>query len=99
MALLREDAVIRMPPQRARSSATARSREFFARTSPCNTGAQVSATSTAWANGRLAVVMHRTLEDGTYEAHGVLLFELEGDEVAAMDAFIDPGLVALFERD
>ena len=29
----------------------------------------------------------------------MLLFELEGDEVVAMDAFIDPGLVALFERD
>ncbi len=98
VALLREDAVIRMPPQPSLVGDRAIA-EFFARTSPCNTGAQVSATSTAWANGRLAVVMHRTLEDGTYEAHGVLLFELEGDEVVAMDAFIDPGLVALFERD
>ena len=42
--------------------------------------------------------MHKWLDDGSVEGHGVLLFELEADEVVAMDAFIDPELVALFER-
>ena len=37
--------------------------------------------------------------DDTVQPHGVLLFQIEADEVVAMDAFIDPGLVALFERE
>ena len=87
-----------MPPQRSIVGDRAVA-AFFGAHSPCGTGAHVSATMTAWANGRLAVVMHKTLPDDTVQPHGVLLFEIEADEVVAMDAFIDPGLVALFERE
>lgn len=95
--LLREDAVLRMPPGRSivgdRAVAI-----FFASSPQCGAGSQVSATSTAWANGRLAVLMHRWLDDGSVEGHGVLLFGLEGAEFTAIDAFLDSELVALFER-
>ena len=89
--------MLRMPPTRSIIGDRAVA-AFFASSPQCGTGSQVSATSTAWANGRLAVVMHKWLDDGSVEGHGVLLFELEADEVVAMDAFIDPELVALFER-
>ena len=95
--LLREDAVLRMPPGRSIIGDRAIA-AFFTATGSCSAPPEVSATSTAWANGRLAVVMHKWLDDGSVEGHGVLLFELEADEVVAMDAFIDPELVALFER-
>jgi len=96
--LLREDAALRMPPTRSIIGARAVA-AFFGAHSPCGTGAQVSATMTARANGRLAVVMHKMLPDETVEPHGVLLFDIEGREVIGMDAYIDPWLVALFERE
>ena len=46
------------------------------------------------ANGRPAVLMHHA--DGA--PHGILVLEVDGDRIAAVDAFISGDLVRRFER-
>ena len=94
VALLREDAVLRMPPQPSITSA-AEIVGFFA-AGPCHPGVDRVHVAPTWANGRPAVAMHETAEDGSAVPHGVLVLEVEGETIVGLDAFIDPRLVALF---
>ncbi len=93
VALLREDATLRMPPQPSVLGSHAVG-EFFA-AGPCGRAGKVR-VKPAWANGRPAVVMRRPGDAD--ERHGVLVFELDGDRIGGIDAFIDPRHVELFER-
>ena len=77
VALLREDAVLRMPPQPSITSA-AEIVGFFA-AGPCHPGVDRVHVSPTWANGRPAVAMHETAEDGSAVPHGVLVLEVEGE--------------------
>jgi RNA polymerase sigma-70 factor (ECF subfamily) len=98
VALLREDAVLRMPPQPSVHGAAAVV-AFFA--DGCRAGADLASivVRPVFANGRPAVVMRRH-EDGALVPHGVLVLEPAGDgTVAAFDAYIKPELVALFDGD
>jgi len=54
------------------------------------------AVAPAWANGRPAVVMHRRRPDGSLHPHGILALEVRDGAIAALDAWIDPRLVARF---
>ena len=47
------------------------------------------------ANGRPAVIVQRRTED-TLRPHGILVLEISGGTVAAIDAFINPSLVPQF---
>ena len=94
VALLREDAVLRMPPQPSVFGALEIARFF----STVPAGGDMTATvfTPTRANGRPAVVMHRRRDDGTLEPHGIQVVEVEGDRIVALHAFIDETLPAVF---
>jgi RNA polymerase sigma-70 factor, ECF subfamily len=95
VALLREDAVLRMPPQRSVHGAAAVV-AFFADGGRAGADLAAIAVRPVFANGRPAVVMHRR-EGGRLVPHGVLVLEPAGDgAIAGFDAYIDPALVAVF---
>jgi RNA polymerase sigma-70 factor (ECF subfamily) len=94
--LLREDAVLRMPPQPSVFGAAAIAR-FFG-TVPAGGDMTRYLFTPTRANGRPAVVMHHRGDDGTLEPHGIQVLEVEGDEIVALHAFISPELAVLFSR-
>jgi RNA polymerase sigma-70 factor (ECF subfamily) len=94
VSLLREDAVLRMPPQP--EVAGGRALGTFFLTVATNGHLDDIAVAPAWANGRPAVVMHRRRPDGSLPPHGILALEVRGGAIAALDAWIDPRLVARF---
>ena len=94
--ILRDDAVLRMPPQP--SVAGAREIGQFFATLGCGgdmTKLRVRPTS---ANGCPAVAMHRALDDGTVEPHGLMVLEMDGERIGGLAAFIDERHVELFAR-
>src|SRR3954447_24773509 len=96
VALLAQDAELRMPPQPSVRGAEAIV-AFFSR--GCRMGTSVGAVSlrASSANGRPALVMHRRREDGGREPHGLLLLEVGADgAIAGFDAYIKPELVERF---
>jgi RNA polymerase sigma-70 factor (ECF subfamily) len=95
VSLLREDAVLRMPPQPSVRGAVDIVR-FFHEGGP--TGGRIAITELvpSRANGRPAVAMRRRDENGRVTPHGVMVFEVDDDGIAALDAFIDPELAMLF---
>jgi RNA polymerase sigma-70 factor, ECF subfamily len=94
VALLREDAVLRMPPQPAVRGAAAIVR-FFRETAAGGDLARMRLTPTR-ANGRPAVAAHRRTAAGALVSHGILVLEVAGERIVGVDAFIDPALPALF---
>jgi RNA polymerase sigma-70 factor (ECF subfamily) len=95
VALLREDADLRMPPQRSVQGSQAIGAFFL---EGCLVGGAIGAIAVraSYANGRPAVVMHRRGDGGRLEPHGVLLFDVEAGVIAGIDAYIDPALPELF---
>ncbi len=94
VSLLREDAVLRMPPQPAVRGAGAI--VAFFRTTATNGDLREIAIAPTSANGRPAVIMHRRVADGSLHPHGILVLEADGDAIRGFDAWIDPALVAVF---
>jgi RNA polymerase sigma-70 factor (ECF subfamily) len=91
VALVREDAVLRMPPGRAVEGREALL-DFWFRGDDCKVGyIRLEPTS---ANGRPAVLVRHPDE----ERFAVMLFDVQGDRIAGFDAFIDSSLVELFEE-
>jgi RNA polymerase sigma-70 factor, ECF subfamily len=95
VALLREDAVLRMPPAPSVVGALAVA-EFF-RDGPCG-GPDVITLAPTSANGRPAVVMH-SLDNGGVVPHGVLVLEASDGLISGFDAFIDGHLVEFFDSN
>jgi RNA polymerase sigma-70 factor (ECF subfamily) len=94
VALLREDAVLRMPPQPAvRGAATIA--KFLRETATGGDLARMRLTATR-ANGRPAVAAHRRTDAGGLVPHGILVLEVMGERIAGIDAFIDPSLLPVF---
>jgi RNA polymerase sigma-70 factor (ECF subfamily) len=89
VALLREDAVLRMPPGAAVHGSLPIVR--FLQQVRCGGAIGRLGLTPTRANGRPALAMH----DGD-EPHGILVLETDGRTIAALDAFIDPALVARF---
>lgn len=86
VGLLREDAVLRMPPQRSIVGAVDVMRFLHDTAS----GGDLSAMklSLTWANGRPAFTAQRVGDDGSLHPHGVLVIEVFGGRVAGIDAFV-----------
>jgi RNA polymerase sigma-70 factor (ECF subfamily) len=94
VALLREDAVLRMPPQPAVRGAAAIAK-FFRETAAGGDLARMRLTATR-ANGRPAVAAHRRTDAGGLVPHGILVLEVAGERIVGIDAFIDPSLLPAF---
>jgi RNA polymerase sigma-70 factor, ECF subfamily len=94
VALLREDAVLRMPPQPSVFGAVEIAR-FFS-TVPAGGDMTAYVFTPTRANGRPAVVMHRRYADGSLVPHGIQVVEMEGDRIVALHAFIDEALPGRF---
>jgi RNA polymerase sigma-70 factor (ECF subfamily) len=94
VSLLREDASMRMPPQRVLVGGRAIA-EFLRDVPGRGDLSRVRLTPTR-ANGLPAVVMHLRRDDGTFEPHGILVLEPSGGLIVGLDAFIDPTLVPRF---
>jgi RNA polymerase sigma-70 factor (ECF subfamily) len=94
VGLLQEDAVLRMPPQPSVYGASAIV-EFF-RSQPSRGDLRNTRLTGTRANGRPAVAVQRRAADGTLEPHGILILEVLGGAVNAIDAFIDPSLLPVF---
>jgi RNA polymerase sigma-70 factor (ECF subfamily) len=96
VALLREDAVMRMPPGPAVHGA-AEIADFLRFGCPLGGLSRYTLTPTR-ANGRPAVVIHRRAEEQPLPPHGVTVLETDGYRITGFDTFIEPALVAVFER-
>jgi RNA polymerase sigma-70 factor (ECF subfamily) len=94
VALLQEDAILRMPPQPSVLGAAAVA-TFLREKAARGDLSQMRLTPTR-ANGRPAVVVQRRSADGGLEPHGVLVLEVGGNRVAGIDAFINPSLLPRF---
>jgi RNA polymerase sigma-70 factor (ECF subfamily) len=94
VALLREDAMLRMPPQPSVIGAAAVAR-FLRETAARGDLSRMRLTPTR-ANGRPAVVVQRRASDGALAPHGILVLEVSGAAIVGIDAFIDPTLVPRF---
>jgi RNA polymerase sigma-70 factor, ECF subfamily len=94
VTLLREDAVLRMPPQPAVLGAGAIAK-FFRETAAGGDLARMRLTATR-ANGRPAVAAHTRTEAGALVPHGILVLEVAGERIVGIDAFIDPSLLPAF---
>ena len=95
VALLREDALLRMPPQRLVIGAAEIAR-FFREVAGDGDLANFRLAPTR-ANGRPAVTIHRRTEDRELIPHGLTVLEIEDGKVVGLEAFIDPMLPARFE--
>jgi|tagenome__1003787_1003787.scaffolds.fasta_scaffold20987843_9 RNA polymerase sigma-70 factor (ECF subfamily) len=94
VALLREDAVLRMPPQPSVIGARAIAR-FFRETAARGDLSRMRLTPTR-ANGRHAVVVQRVAADGGVSPHGILVLEISGEAIVGIDAFINSALLPRF---
>jgi RNA polymerase sigma-70 factor, ECF subfamily len=94
VALLREDAMLRMPPQPSVVGSLAIVR-FFREVAARGDLAQLRLEPT-WANGRPATAIFRPGEDGSMTAHGISVLEIDGGRIVAIHAFIKPALLRRF---
>ena len=94
VALLREDATLRMPPQPSLSGGL-RIARFFLETVAHGDLTRIRHKPT-WANRRPAVTIEVRAEDGTWIPHGISVLEIEDDQIVAIDAFLDPALLPRF---
>jgi len=95
VAILREDATLRMPPQPSLKGGLPIAR-FFLETVARGDLTRIRHRPT-WANGRPAVTIELRAEDGTWVQHGIAVLEIEEGRIAAIDACLDPLLVPRFE--
>jgi RNA polymerase sigma-70 factor (ECF subfamily) len=99
VALLRDDAELRMPPRPAIVGAPALARFWFSpREGACCRAAATRIVPTS-ANGRPAVVIYKRHEDGSGERFAVMLLETDGERITGFDAWLDPALVERFEAE
>ncbi len=95
VALLSEDATLRMPPQPPLSGGLQIAR-FFLDTVAHGDLTRIRHRPTS-ANRRPAVTIEVRAEDGTWIPHGISVLEIEEGQIVAIDAFLDPALVPRFE--
>jgi len=94
VALLRDDATLRMPPQPTLYGGL-QIAHFFLETIAQGDLTRIRHGPT-WANGRPAVTIEVRAEDGTWTPHGVSLLMIESGKIVGIDAFLDPALLPRF---
>jgi RNA polymerase sigma-70 factor (ECF subfamily) len=94
VALLREDALLRMPPQPSVRGGLEIAR-FLLETVAHGDPTRIRHRPT-WANGRPAFTVQLRAEDGTWIPHGVGVLEIEEGRIVRIEAFLDPTLLARF---
>ena len=94
VALLRADAVLRMPPRDALHGARTLVR-FFREHATDGDLRQMRLLPTR-ANGRPAVAIYKRADAATLAPHGVMLLEVVDEAIATLEAFIDPTLLPSF---
>jgi RNA polymerase sigma-70 factor (ECF subfamily) len=94
VALLREDATLRMPPQPSLSGGL-RIAHFFLETIAQGDLTRIRHRPT-WANGRPAVTIEVRGQDGTWIPHGISVLEIEEGQIVGIQAFLDPALLPRF---
>ncbi len=95
VSLLREDAVLRMPPQRTVRGA-ADIVGFFHQDGAADGRLATTELVPTRANGRPAVAMRKRDEQGRVTPHGVMVLDVDKHGIAALDVFLDPDLATLF---
>ena len=94
VALLREDATLRMPPQPSLSGGLEIARFFL------DAVAQGDLTRIrhrpTWANGRPAATIELRAETGAWIPHGIAVLEVEESQIVGIEAFHDPALLPRF---
>ena len=95
VAILREDAVLRMPPLPAVIGADAIA-ALFREKAPGGDYANFHHTPTR-ANGRPAVTIYIRSVTGELVPHGISVLVVEGGKIVAIEAFIDSALAERFE--
>jgi len=98
LALLREDAALRMPPRPAIVGAAAVGEFWFGARRDSRCRAAYGRLVPTRANGRPAVAIYHRGEDGTLEPFGVMLLDVDDEKIAGFDAYLDPALVPLFDE-
>src|SRR2546421_10868210 len=93
VALLREDSVLRMPPQPSVIGAVDIV-TFFRETAAHGDLSRMQLSPTR-ANGRPAVVVQRRTED-LLRPHGILVLEISNEAIVGIDAFINSALLPRF---
>jgi RNA polymerase sigma-70 factor, ECF subfamily len=93
VALLREDATLRMPPQPSLRGGS-RIAQFFFETARGDLS-RIRHRPTS-ANGRPAVTIEMRGDDGSWAPHGISVLEIEDGQIIAIDAFLDPTLTQRF---
>jgi len=95
VSILREDVILRMPPQPSVIGAS-RIARFFHETVA---GGELTRIRHAavWANGRPAVTIHVQSDEGEWIPHGISVLLIESGRIVGIDAFLDPALPARFE--
>ena len=94
VALLREDALLRMPPLPSVRGGIQIAR-FLLETIGHGDLTRIRHTPT-WANGRPAFTVHSRAEDGTWTPQGVGVLGIEDGQIVRIDAFLDPALIPRF---
>jgi RNA polymerase sigma-70 factor (ECF subfamily) len=94
VALLHEDAMLRMPPQPSLTGGLQIAR-FFLETVARGDLTRIRHRPVA-ANGRPAVTIEVRAEDGSWIAHGISVLEIEEGQIVGIDAFLDPTLLPRF---
>jgi RNA polymerase sigma-70 factor (ECF subfamily) len=94
VALLREDTLLRMPPQPSVRGGIQIAR-FLLETVAHGDLTRIRHRAT-WANGRPAFTVQLRAEDGTWIPHGVGVLEIEEGQIVRIDAFLDPALLPRF---
>ena len=94
VSLLREDAMLRMPPRQSLIGAV-QIASFFRETVGGGDLKRIRLTPT-WANGRPATAIHFRTDDGRLVPHGISVLEIEGGQIVRIDAFTDPTMLPRF---
>jgi RNA polymerase sigma-70 factor, ECF subfamily len=94
-ALLAEDAVLRMPPQRAEFAGRDRIAEFFA-TVPAGGRLELIDLVTVRANGQPALAAYLPDERGDCRGYGIMVLDIVDHSIATITGFPDPALFPAF---
>jgi RNA polymerase sigma-70 factor (ECF subfamily) len=94
-ALLREDVILRMPPEPFEFLGRAAVAEFLSTVPGAGHLERILLRVTA-ANGQLALAAYETQPGGAATAYGLMVFTLAADGIAAITGFRDPSLFDAF---